>query len=69
MLTSKLLPRRENILQLRRQLTHTSNDVEAARIAIERETRADYENIIERLRNVESMRQSSIKHQVTHRLS
>jgi hypothetical protein len=66
MLTSKLLPRRENILQLRRQLTHTSSDVEAARLAIERETRTDAENIIERLRNVESMRQSSIRHQVPH---
>lgn len=64
LLTSKLLPRRETLLQLRRQLTNTSSDIEAARCAIERETMADAEKIIERLRNVESMKQSSIQHQV-----
>lgn len=63
-LTSKLLPRRENLLQLRRQLVHADNDVETARINIERETLADVDKIIERLRNVASLRHSSIQNQV-----
>mmetsp|Transcript_16039 Transcript_16039/g.24186 ORF Transcript_16039/g.24186 Transcript_16039/m.24186 type:complete len:457 (+) Transcript_16039:62-1432(+) len=64
LLTSKLLPRRETFLQLRRQLVNASSDVEAARQAIERETVADMERIVERLRAVESRRQSSIHHQM-----
>lgn len=65
MLTSRLLPRREHLIQLRRQLDNCSTEVSAARKAIERETFTDTEQIIERLRSVESMRQSSIKHQVS----
>jgi hypothetical protein len=65
LLTSKLLPRRENFLQLRRQLLNASADVEAARVAIEKETIADADRIIERLRAVESSRQSAIHHQVS----
>lgn len=64
LLTGKLFPRRENLLQLRRQLQNCSAEVEAARKAIERETLSDAEQILERLRSVEAMRQSSIKHQV-----
>lgn len=64
MLTSRLLPRREHLLQLRRQLQHTSTEVAAVRKGIERETMSDAEQIIERLRTVESMRQSAIKHQI-----
>lgn len=64
MVTSKLLPRREHLLQLRRQLNHTSSEVTAAKTAIERETKTDMEQILERLRAVESMRQSAITHQV-----
>ena len=63
MLTSKLLPRREHILQLRRQLKNTAGEVAATKNAIERETRTDADQIIERLRSVESMRQSAITHQ------
>jgi hypothetical protein len=63
-LTSKLFPRREYILQLRRQLTNTSAEVAASRTAIERDTKTDTDQILERLRAVESMRQSSITHQV-----
>lgn len=64
MLTARLLPKREHLLQLRRQLNNTSAEVTAKRKVIERETMTDAEQIIERLRAVESMRQSSIKHQV-----
>jgi len=64
MVTARLLPKREHLLQLRRQLNNTSAEVTAKRKVIERETMTDAEQIIERLRAVESMRQSSIKHQV-----
>ena len=63
-LTAKLLPRREHLLQLRRQLTNCSAEVNAVKSAIEKETRTDAEQIVERLRAVESMRQSAITHQV-----
>ena len=63
-LTGRLLPRREHLLQLRRQLQNCSAEVAAAKKGIERETNTDSEQIIERLRAVESMRQSSIKHQI-----
>jgi len=52
------------LLQLRRQLQNCSAEVTAKKKGIERETLTDAEQIIERLRAVESMRQSSIKHQV-----
>lgn len=64
LVTSRLLPRREHLLQLRRQLANSSSEAEAARKEIERETMADTERILERLRTVESMRQSSIHHEV-----
>lgn len=64
LLTGKLLPKREHLLQLRRQLQNTSIEVDATRKGIERETFTDTEQIIERLRAVESMRQSSIRHQM-----
>lgn len=63
-LTSKLLPKREHLLQLRRQLQSCSIEVDARRRGIERETLTDTESILERLRSVESMRQAAIKHQV-----
>jgi hypothetical protein len=63
-LTGKLLPKREHLLQLRRQLQSTSVEVDAKRRSIERETLTDTEQILERLRCVESMRQSAVKHQV-----
>ena len=64
MVTARLLPKREHLLQLRRQLNNTSAEVTAKRKVIERETMADAEQIIERLRAVESMRQSAIKNQI-----
>lgn len=64
LLTTKLLPRREHLLQLRRQLQNTSAEVLAVRKGIERETMTDMEQILERLRATESMRQSAIMHQV-----
>ena len=63
-LTSRLLPKREHLLQLRRQLGNSSSEVEATKKSIERETITDGEQIIDRLRTVESMRQSAIKHQM-----
>lgn len=64
LLTSKLLPRREHLLQLRRQLQNVSVEVASVKRNIERETIEDTDQILDRLRNIESMRQSSIKHQV-----
>lgn len=64
LLTGKLFPKREHLLQLRRQLQHISSEVDAKRRTIERETLTDTEQIIERLRTIESMRQSSIRHQI-----
>ena len=64
LLTSKLLPKREHLVQLRRQLHNTSTEVQAKKNSIEKETLADGEEILERLRTVESMRQSNIKHQM-----
>jgi hypothetical protein len=63
-LTARLLPKREHLLQIRRQLGNTSAEVAATKQSIERETLLDGEQIIERLRTVESMRQSAIKHQI-----
>lgn len=63
-LNGKLYPKREYLLQLRRQLQSTSVDVDARRRNIERETLTDTEQILERLRSTESMRQSAIKHEV-----
>lgn len=65
-LTSKLLPRRENLLQLRRQLVNADSEVESTRENIERETMSDVDKIIERLRNVASMRHSAIQNQMLH---
>ena len=64
-LTGKLLPRREHLLQLRRQLHNSSVEVSAVRRNIERETQLDAEQILDRLRSAESLRQSAIKHQVS----
>jgi hypothetical protein len=64
LLTGKLFPKREHLLQLRRQLQHISGEVDAKRRSIERETLTDTEQILERLRTVESMRQSAIRHQI-----
>lgn len=66
LLTGKLLPKREHLLQLRRQLQNVSTEVDATKRGIERETLTDTEQILERLRGIESMRQSSIKHQILH---
>lgn len=64
LLTTKLLPKREYLLQIRRQLLNTAAEVTAVRKGIERETMQDAEQIIERLRGTESLRQSSITHEV-----
>lgn len=58
------MPKREHLLQLRRTLQSISIEVDATRRNIERETQTDAEQIIERVRSLESMRQSAIKHEV-----
>jgi hypothetical protein len=68
LLTGKLLPRREHLLQLHRQLQNCSSDVANLRKGIERETTVDAEQIIERLRSAEAMRQAAIKHQVNRNM-
>lgn len=64
LLTSKLYPKREQLIILRKHLQHLSEENDANRRAIEKETMADTEKILERLRNIESMRQSNIRHQM-----
>ncbi len=69
LMTAKLLPKREQLVQFRRQLNNTSAEVEAAKASIERETISDTQQILDRLKTVESLRQSAIKHQVIPYLS
>ncbi|RYG96589.1 hypothetical protein EON65_54180, partial [archaeon] len=61
-LTNKLYPKREYLLNLKKQLQHTSVELSERRKAIERETLKDTENILERLKGVESLRQSNLEH-------
>ncbi|KAJ1404954.1 hypothetical protein B484DRAFT_457198, partial [Ochromonadaceae sp. CCMP2298] len=63
-LTSQLLPKREHLLQLRRRLQSAAAETECARRGIERETLADADRILERVRAAESLRQASIQQQV-----
>ncbi len=65
LLTTRLLPRREQVIQLRRQLEDCSTNIAASKKAIEKETIMDAEQIIERLRNAESLRQSAVRQQVS----
>ena len=60
LLATKVLPRREYLIQLRRQLTNVSSEVEAVRKGIERETLIDTDKIIERLKTVEFSRSTGI---------
>lgn len=55
---------REYLLQLREKLRISSLEVEASRNAIERETKADAEQILARLRTMESHKQSTIQQEV-----
>ena len=63
-LTGRLLPKREHLLQLRRKLQKASEDVHAKKDSIERETRTDTDQILRRLDTAESFRQGAILHQV-----
>lgn len=51
------MPVRERLLQLRRRLHGRGEELRAARAAIERETLADAEAIVERLRSAETLKQ------------
>jgi hypothetical protein len=64
LITGRLLPRREYLVNLRRKLFNCSSEVSSIRKGIERETLADTAQILDRLRSVEALRQSSLKHQV-----
>lgn len=57
LLSSRLMPVREQLLQLRRRYHTRAEEVKAAKVAIERETTADSEAILERLRSAESLKQ------------
>lgn len=63
-LTTQLYPKREQLLSVHRQLRHRALDLEAGRKSIEKDTLTDCEQILERLRGVESMRQSALKHEL-----
>ena len=63
-LTSKLLPKRESLLQMRRQICIASEELHVAKQAIQKETLKDVEGILERLQQAESLRQSKIRHQL-----
>ncbi|CAM9207788.1 unnamed protein product [Scytosiphon promiscuus] len=58
--SSRLMPVRERLLQLRRRFHGRSEEVRAAKSAIERETLADAEAIVERLRSVEALKQATL---------
>lgn len=64
MSSSRLLPKREHLVQLARQLQAKSSEVNEVRRGIERETMDDTDRIVERLRAAESMRQASIAQQL-----
>eukprot|EP00981_Chlorochromonas_danica_P009889 scaffold2863_cov139-Ochromonas_danica.AAC.1 len=63
-LTTRLYPKRESLLSIRRQLLHLSTTINAKKQLIEKETLQDCEEILERLKTVESLRQSSVKHEI-----
>eukprot|EP00903_Cladosiphon_okamuranus_P011998 g11267.t1 len=58
--SSRLMPVRERLLQLRRRFQGRSEEVRAAKAAIERETLADANAIVERLRSVEALKQATL---------
>ncbi|CAN0056187.1 unnamed protein product [Ectocarpus sp. 4 AP-2014] len=58
--SSRLMPVRERLLQLRRRLHGRGEELRAARAAIERETLADAEAIVERLRSAETLKQATL---------
>ncbi|CAM9899756.1 unnamed protein product, partial [Laminaria digitata] len=55
--SSRLMPVREQLLQLRRRFHGRADEVKAAKAAVERETLADAGAIVERLRSVEALKQ------------
>lgn len=61
------MPVRERMLQLRRRLHGRREELRAARAAIERETLADAEAIVERLRSAETLKQVRGWHEVLAR--
>jgi hypothetical protein len=64
LLTSKLLPKREHLLQIFRKLKDNSDEISEKCRLIEKQTLSDAERILERLKNVVSQRQSSIQHEL-----
>ncbi len=64
LLTTNLLPKREQLIQIRRRLQNASVEVESTKRAIEQETKSDSEQIIQRLTTVEALRQSKISQEV-----
>ena len=66
LLTSKLFPRRQNLLQAYRKLKENSDIISEKGRIIEKETLSDTERILERLKSTVSLRQSAIQHEMIH---
>lgn len=66
LLTTKLLPKREHLLQVYRKLKENSETITQKGKIIEKETLTDTERILERLKSAISLRQSSIQHELIH---
>eukprot|EP00953_Heterococcus_sp_UTEX-ZZ885_P001858 1519-Heterococcus_DN1.PRE.1 len=64
LVSSRLMPAREQLLQLRRRLHTCADEVKAAKDHIERETMADTNAILERLRSAEALKQASLGQRV-----
>ncbi|KAG5180093.1 hypothetical protein JKP88DRAFT_264019 [Tribonema minus] len=65
LVTSKLLPAREQLLQLRRRLLARGEEVQSAKAAIERETMADAHTILERLRSAEALKMATLEQRMS----
>lgn len=62
-LTGRLLPRRELLLQQRRQLEVCLEEISAVRKTIEKETITDCDEVLERLKNAEQNKRSAIQYE------
>jgi hypothetical protein len=66
LLTSKLLPKREHLLQIFRKLKENSDEISEKCRIIEKETLSDAEQILQRLKSIVSLRQASIQQEFIH---
>lgn len=66
LVSSRLMPAREQLLQFRRRLMSCSEEVKAAKNSVSRETESDAEAILERLRSAEALKQATLTQRVNH---